>query len=168
MVYPNPHRPNQFVGGVLGTVPFPENLVEALTGQFLAVWEEGGALSMKRRTVWGVHSLLGHLTSGVDPVPGLERLTLLGGNQDGAVHLLHSLFSVPVGLYYSPRWFSIYLGELLYYGLPPVVEIPVEAFMVRRSIRSVPQADHVIHLEGVAPPVWKSMPCEMAVKILAG
>ena len=33
-------------------------------------------------------------------------------------------------------------------------------------MRAVPRADHVIHLEGVTPLIWKSMPCKMVVKLL--
>ena len=47
--------------------------------------------------------MLGHFASGVDPVPGIEPLTLLGVDRDGTVHLLHSFFSVAVGQYSTNR-----------------------------------------------------------------
>ena len=46
-----------------------------------------------------MHSFLVHLASGVDPVPNFERVGILQVDPDGTVHLLHSLFSVPFGLY---------------------------------------------------------------------
>ena len=36
---------------------------------------------------------------GVDPIPVLERVTLVRVNPDGMVHLMHSLFSVRVHIY---------------------------------------------------------------------
>ena len=55
-------------------------------------------------------------------------------------------------------------GDLPLEGLPPVVELPVDAFSVRRYVRALPQADHIIHLEGVSPSAWKVTPCERAGK----
>ena len=50
------------------------------------------------------------------------------------MHVLQSLFSVLVDLYYtSQRFFACY-EELPHEGLPPVVEIYVEAFGVLRSM----------------------------------
>ena len=66
---PQPPLVARLVGEVLGTVRLPEELVEALPGQFLTVWEEGGPLSMERRNGRGIHSFLIHLTSRVEPVP---------------------------------------------------------------------------------------------------
>ena len=45
-----------------------------------------------------MHSFLAHLASGVDPVPGFERVGILQVNPDGTVHVLHFMFSVPVDL----------------------------------------------------------------------
>ena len=41
---------------------------------------------------------MAYLAFGVDLVPGFERVALLQVNPYGTVHLIHLLFSVPVGL----------------------------------------------------------------------
>ena len=56
-----------------------------------------------------------------------------------------------VYLYSTIQWLLSSLGELPYEGLLPVVEIPVESFTVRRSIRAVPQDNHMSHLQGITP-----------------
>ena len=76
------------------------------------------------------------------------------------MHILHSMLSVPVDLYSTARRLFACQGELPLEGLPPVAELPVDAFLVRRSVRTVPQADHISHLEGVSPSAWQSMPCK--------
>ena len=38
---------------------------------------------MDNISVWGLHSFLAHIALGVDPVPGLEQICLLGFNQYG-------------------------------------------------------------------------------------
>ena len=48
---------------------------------------------------WGIQYFLAQLASGVDLVPGLERVILVGVNPDGMVHLMHSLLSVRVDFY---------------------------------------------------------------------
>ena len=80
----------------------------------------------------------------------------------------HSLFSVPAGLY-SMAWrlFACH-GDLPIEGLPPVVELPMDAFRVQRSIRTVPRADHVSHLEGVTPSVWQATPRKRVEKAAEG
>ena len=47
-----------------------------------------------------------------------------------------------------------------------MVDIPVEDFAVRRIVRAILQAYHMVHLEGVSPPIWKYMPCKRVVKLL--
>ena len=103
MVDPDPPRPPQLVEEVLETGHIPDELVEALLGRFRTVREDGGPLLIEKRTGQGLHSLLGHLASGIDPVPGFVGLTLLGIDWYRKVHLLHSLLSVLFGLY-SMTW----------------------------------------------------------------
>ena len=38
-----------------------------------------------------------------------------------------------------------------------MVGLPVDTFSVRRSMRAVPRADHISHLEGVSPSDWQAM-----------
>ena len=53
-------------------------------------------------------------------------------------------------------------------GNPPVVDIPVDTFVVRRSIRTVSQEYRVSHL-GVFPPlVFKKILCKRAEKLMPG
>ena len=103
---------------------------------------------------------LSHLAYGVELVPGFVKLTIFSVNQDGTVHLMQSLFSVSVGLYSTTRRLFACPGYLPVYGLPLLVEIPVEDFTVRCSVRTVPRADHMSRFEGGTLPVWKSMPCD--------
>ena len=62
------------------------------------------ALSLEESLGQGIHSFLDQIALGVELVPGLERVTLVGVESDGMVHLLHSLFSVQVKLYSTSRW----------------------------------------------------------------
>ena len=48
-----------------------------------------------------------------------------------------------------------------------MVEIPVEAFVVRRAVHTVLRTDHVSHLEGVTYFTWKYTPFERMVKLSA-
>ena len=74
---------------VLGTRRLPNEIVGALVAWFRVTQEDGGALSSELRAGQGIHVFFGHLASGMDLFPGLERLNLLGFDQYGMVHLLH-------------------------------------------------------------------------------
>ena len=69
------------------------------------------------------------------------------------MHILHSLFSVPVELYSATRCIFACQGELPNECLPPLVELLVESFAMHRVVRAVPRADHVIHMGGVSRPI---------------
>ena len=99
MVKLDPHPPPWSVEEVLGTARLPGSLVAALSAWLQVRKEDGGPLSPEKRSGQGMHSFLSHLASRVEPVPGFERLALFLVNLDGTVHLLQSLFFVPVGLY---------------------------------------------------------------------
>ena len=86
------------MGEVLGTVRIPDNIVGALSSRFRITRADVGLLSTENRSSCGINSFLRHLASGVDLFPVFERVELMQVEQDGMVHLLHSLFSVPVGL----------------------------------------------------------------------
>ena len=77
MVDPIPPRPPQLVGGLLRNGQIPNNIVEALLEWFRVMREDSGSLPMEKRSGRGLHSFLYHLASGVDPVPGFERVALL-------------------------------------------------------------------------------------------
>ena len=76
------------------------------------------------------------------------------------MHPLHLLFSVPVGLYSTAWRIFACRGEPPKKSRPPVADLPVDAFGVRRYMRAILREDHVSHLEGVTPSVWQAMPCE--------
>ena len=84
------------------------------------------------------------------------------------MHLLHSLFSVPVGLYSLERRLFTCCGDLSREGLPPVVELDIDAFGVRRTVHAVLRVDHITHLEVVPPYDWQAAPCKRAGKLLKG
>ena len=81
----------------------------------------------------------------------MERLTLIGVDWDGMVHVLHSLFSVPVGRYYTERKLLAFSGELPTEGIPSVTDLSVDSFRVRRAVCAVPREDHLVHVEDTPP-----------------
>ena len=158
MVGLDPPPPPRSVGEVLGTGQMPGDLVAASLVRFQLTKEDDGLLSLKKRSGRGVESFLAHLASGVDPVPGFERVGLLQVEPDGMVHVLHSMLSVPVDIYSTARRLFACRGELPLEGLPPVVELPVDVLLVRRSVCAVLRDYHIIHLEGVSPSSWQATP----------
>ena len=77
MVEPDPPRPPQLVGEVLRTGRIPDNIVEALLARSWITREDGGLLSMEKRSGRGVHYFLAHLDSRVDPVTCFKWVVLL-------------------------------------------------------------------------------------------
>ena len=77
----------------------PDELSAIPTDRFWMVREDGSALSLEKCSGQWIHSFLAHLASGVDLIPSLEWVHLIGVNLDGMVHLLHSLFYIRVDLY---------------------------------------------------------------------
>ena len=71
------------------------------------------------------------------------------------MHPLHLLFSVPVGLYSTAWRIFACRGEPPKKSRPPVVDLPVDAFGVRRYMRAILREDHVSHLEGSLHPCGK-------------
>ena len=74
---------------------------------------------------------------GVDPIPGLEWVTLVAVKPDGMFHLMRLLLSIRVDIYSTRRRLFAYLGDLTSEGIPPVVDIPYEAFVELRPHRVV-------------------------------
>ena len=91
MVCPNPSHPSRLVGGVLRTCQIPNKLDRDLSAQFQVMKEYGGSLSVEVCSSRGIHSFLGILAFGIDPVPGFSVIALLVIYRDGAIHLLYSL-----------------------------------------------------------------------------
>ena len=94
MVDPGAQRPPLLVAEALGNIVIPAELSAILVDRFWMVWEDGAALPSEKHLGQGIHSFLVHIFSGVDHIPGLERVTLVGVDPDIVVHLLHSLLSV--------------------------------------------------------------------------
>ena len=109
---PGRRRPPRLVAEVLETGRLPDNFVGALLARFRVTSLDGTPLSADLRKGGGLHAFLGRLTAEAAAVPGLAELTLLGVDQDGGAHILHSLFSVLVGPYDPDRRLFGCRGEL--------------------------------------------------------
>ena len=72
----------------------------------------------------GIHFFLAHIVSGVELVPRMERVTLVGVDPDGKFCLFHSLSYFRVDLYSTIWRLFACQGDMTAKGLPPVVEIP--------------------------------------------
>ena len=123
MVDPGLPRSQRSVTEVLGTESIPAKLAEILVDYSQTVRKDGRACTPEERTGRGLHAFLPHLALGEVPVPGLERVTLVGIDEDRRVHLMHSLFSVRVNVYSTECRLFACLGELPAEGLPQVTEI---------------------------------------------
>ena len=125
-------RPPQSVAEVLGSCLLPVDFVRALSARFRLTGPNGTPLSTD---LWKgrVHTFLGRLTAEAAPVLGLAERTLLGVDRDGEAHILHSLFSVPVGPYDPGQWLFGCRGELPAEGLPTITKIPVASFAAQRA-----------------------------------
>ena len=89
------------VAEVLGTWSIPAELAAIFAEHFRTVRKDGLARTSEERTFRGLHAFLSHLSLGEVPVPGLERATLVGVDEDRRVRLMHSLFSVCVNVYFT-------------------------------------------------------------------
>ena len=84
------------------------------------------------------------------PVPGLERVTLIGVDADRRVHLMHSIFSVRIGVYLTECCVIACLGELPAEGFPRMMDILPDFFAARCSVRAVPRIDCIADLGGIS------------------
>ena len=88
---------------------------------------------------------------------------LLGVDRVGGAHILHSLFSVPVGPYDPDRRLFGCRGELSLNGFPAINKILVASFEALYVVSTVSQEDHGLHIEGFRPSGWQTSPCEKAI-----
>ena len=151
------------VSGDLGTGAILAKLAAILAAHSRTVCKDGTTCTPEERSGRVIHSFLPQLAMGVDLIPGLERVTVVGIDPDEWVLLMQLLFSVQVTIYLTYRLLFACLGELPADGLPLVVEIPNEAFAARRSVRTVPRVAHVTHLGGISLLDWQTKPCERDV-----
>ena len=143
---------------MLWTGGLPDKLVRALSAWFKVTWKDGGPLLSKIRSGRGLHALIRHLASRVDPIPGLNHPTLLGVNPDGTVHILHLFFFVPVVPYSTNTQLIAFSEELPPEVLPWVKDLPVDAFVVWRSVCNIHMDYHRLYLEGVPPSSCQVIP----------
>ena len=162
MVDPGLRRSPRSVVEVLGTGSIPAELVAILAEHYQTIRKDGTARTPEERTGQGLHSFLSNLALGEVPVPGLERITLIGVDTEGRVHLIHSLFSVRVDVYSIECRLFACLGELPAEDLPPVTEISPDFVAVWRSVHAVPLMNHIAHLDGIFPRNCQTKPCEQA------
>ena len=157
-------RSPRSVAEVVGTRSIPAELVAIFAEHSRTVRKDGLACTPEERTGREMHAFLLHLALGEVPVHGRERVTLVGVDEDGRVHLIHALFSFRVNVYSTEcRLFSC-LGELPSDGLPQVIDILPDFLVPRRSVRAVPCMDHISHLGGISPRDWQTKPCETTAK----
>ena len=102
---------------------------------------------------------MGRLTSEAVQILGLAELMLLGVDRDVGAHILHSLFSVPVGPNDPHRSLFGCRRELPAEGILAIIETPVASFATLRAISAMSREDHRVHLEGFPPSGWQTMPC---------
>ena len=152
-------RSPRSVAEVLRTGSIPAELAAILAEHSRTVRKDGSTLTPEERTGRVLHAFLSHLALGGVPVPGLEKVTLVGVDEDGRVHLMHSLFSVRVNVCSTECRLFACVGELPAEGLPQVTELLPDFFTARRAVRTVPRIDQVAHLGGISPRDWQTKPC---------
>ena len=81
-------------------------------------------------------------------------LPILVVHWGGYVHLLHSLFYVPSGVYSTSRLFFACIGVLPTQGLLEAMKVLAEAFEIWHAVRTLTRADHVSHFGGVILLDW--------------
>ena len=108
-----PPRPPWLVAEALGNGIILAELSAILAARFRTFQKDGADLSLEKQSGQGIHSFLAQLASGVDPIPSLERVKLVGVYPDGMVLLMHLLFSVRVDIYSTSRRLFACLDELL-------------------------------------------------------
>ena len=130
--------------------------------------EDEISLYLEGRSGQELHVFLGQLAAGVGPIPRLSNLVLLYTKRDGMMHLLHLLLSIPFSIYLTTRGVFTFVGDPPEAGFPQVVDIRVETFAVRSSVRTVTRANHQIQMERYPMLDCQSMPCKQAGKTPPG
>ena len=118
----------------MGTGAILAEIFAILTAHIQTVRKDGADLSSEKHLGRGIHFFLTQLAFELDTVPSMKRVILVGVYPDGMVHLMHSLLSVRVDIYYTSRGQFACLDKLPSKGLPLVLEIPHEYFAARRVL----------------------------------
>ena len=95
---PTPLRLPRSVVEALGTGEIPAELSAILVAAFRTVHKDGAARSSEKRLGRGIHSFLAQLALVVDPIHGLEQVTLVGVDPYEMVHFMHFLISIRVDI----------------------------------------------------------------------
>ena len=162
MADPGIRRPPRLVAEVLGTGQLPVDFFGDFSTQFFLTVSDGTHLLTNLRKGGELHAFLGRLTAEAAQVLGLADLTVLGVDRDGGAHILHSLCSVPVGLYNPDQRLFGCCREFPAEGLPAITNILVGSFAALRAVSAMSWDDHRVHLEGVFPSGWQRKLCKRA------
>ena len=119
MFDPGPLRPPWLVLEALGTGAILTEIATILASHSQTVRKDRAALLADKCLGRGIQYFLVQMASGVDPVPGLERVTLVRVEPDKMVHIMHLLFSVRVDFYLTRRCLFACLGDLPAEPSPP-------------------------------------------------
>ena len=125
------------VAEVLGTGLIPAELAAILAEHPWTVRKDDSACTPEERTGQVLPAFLSHLALGEVPVPDLEKVTVVGVDEDGRVHLMHSLFSVRVNVYSIECCLFACIGGLPAEGLPQVTELLPDFFAARHAVRTM-------------------------------
>ena len=122
MSNPRRRRPPRLVAEVLSTGRLPNTFAGVMLSRFGLTYHDGTPLSTDLRKGGGIHAFLGRLTYEVAPAPGISELTVLRFDRDRGAHILHSLFSVPVGAYNPNQRLFDCCGDSLRGELPATLK----------------------------------------------
>ena len=160
-----PPTPHWLVDGLIETNPLPASLVSKLADRF-PITEVGRiTLGSEEHVEQNPHDLLFHLSMNNISIPGLEWFVFLEVKQDGAVHTIHLLFSIPVSAYSFTRRLFDTDGKILDSRPHLVLCLLVEAFTVQRTTSAAPMDVHSNHLGGVTNQKWWTQSCERGAKL---
>ena len=115
-----------------------------------------------------LHAYLGILAAGLDSAPRMVRLTFPMVDRDGEVHVLNLFFFIPVRTHATKRRLLDLRGGLPLEGLLPIAYIPLTSLTVWRAVKIVPREYHVVHVEGIPPLNWHTIPCKRAGRKIDG
>ena len=111
-----PHLP-LLVAEVLGTRSILAELAAILAEHSRNLRKDGTARTTEERTGRGLHAFFSHLALREVTVTGLEKVNLIGVEEDGRMHLMHSLFSVRINVYSTECRIFACTGKLPAEGL---------------------------------------------------
>ena len=127
-----------------------------------------GTLSTEGCSSQGIHSFLDLFASVIDPVLGFSGFSLLDVDWYGAVHLLQSLFYIPIVVYTTTRRIFAYLGYFPVNCIPVVVEVIVNSSTVQCAVHITTRNWHDSHMWGIPSLTRQLIPCKKPRNISTG